>query len=181
VVRARFSRSLAGRRRRESAGSEYVAVRSRHHYRRTPLACTSPTVHRVSHGAIACWNAQFSRRFVSTLSTDCQAVSARLGTLLAQRGFGPQALGRVCTADLAFRCQAARSIYLWTKACPRLPVLLGGLRLDRWIMRPADLDRLRVGSSPGAWCRTSSCDSSTLWFRRSVPPVLSPVLSGFRW
>jgi hypothetical protein len=63
----------------------------------------SPTVHRDSRGAIASSNAQFSGLFVSTLSIDCRAASARLGTLLAQRGFGRQALGRVCTADLPLR------------------------------------------------------------------------------
>jgi hypothetical protein len=46
----------------------------------------SPTVHRDSRGAIASSNAHFGGLFVSTLSIDCRAVSARLGTLLAQRG-----------------------------------------------------------------------------------------------
>src|SRR3974390_1258962 len=35
-------------------------------------------------------------RFVSTVSTDCRAVFACLGTFLAQRGFGRRALGRAC-------------------------------------------------------------------------------------
>ncbi|BBN46503.1 hypothetical protein MINTM008_09910 [Mycobacterium intracellulare] len=36
--------------------------------------------------------------------------------------------------------------------------------------------RCRLRSSPGTWCTTSSCDSSTWWFRRSVPPGCPPVL-----
>jgi hypothetical protein len=64
--------------------------------------CVNPslTVRRVSPGAIASSNTQVSGSFVSTVSTDCRAVFARLGTLLAQRGFGRQAPGRVCAADL---------------------------------------------------------------------------------
>src|SRR3981189_2668371 len=42
-------------------------------------------------------------------STDFGAVFARLGTLLAQRGFGRQACGRVRVADSPFHCQAARA------------------------------------------------------------------------
>ena len=33
------------------------------------------------------------------------------------------------------------------------------------------------GSSPGAWCTSSSRDSSTGWVRRSVPLGWPPVLS----
>jgi hypothetical protein len=59
----------------------------------------SPTVHRVSRSALASENAQFSGWFASTLSTDCRAVFTCLGTLLAQRGFGRHAFGRVYVAD----------------------------------------------------------------------------------
>jgi hypothetical protein len=55
---------------------------------RQPLVCKSePDGHRVSLGPMASWNAQFSGWFVSTVSAECRAVFARLGTLLAQRGF----------------------------------------------------------------------------------------------
>jgi hypothetical protein len=64
-------------------------------YRPADLWCVNPsrTVHRVSPGAIASSNAQVSESFLSTPSTVCRAVSARLGTLAAQRGFGRQAFG----------------------------------------------------------------------------------------
>jgi hypothetical protein len=45
---------------------------------------------------------QLNGWFVSTLSMFCQAVFARLGSLLAQRGFGRQAFDRVCVADVPF-------------------------------------------------------------------------------
>jgi hypothetical protein len=77
----------------------------------------SPIVQCVRRGVIASWNAQLSGWFVFTLSTDCRAVSTRLGTLLAQRGFDRQAFGRVCGADLAKRCQN-RTIQLPVEARP---------------------------------------------------------------
>jgi hypothetical protein len=74
--------------------------------------CVNPnrTVRRVSRGAIASSNVQVSGPLVSTMSMECRAVFARLGTLLAQRGFGGQALGRVYLVHLPFSCQASRSI-----------------------------------------------------------------------
>ena len=85
-------------------------------YRTADRWCVNPrrTVYRVSDGAITSRDAQLNGWFVSTLSTFCQAVFARLGTLLAQRGFGRQAFNRVCVADFPFRCQAARSTCLWS-------------------------------------------------------------------
>jgi hypothetical protein len=71
----------------------------------------SPTVHRVSRGAIASWNAQFSGWFVSTLSTDCRAVFARLGTLLAQRGVWSSGVRSRLRGGLAFSLPG-RTIHL---------------------------------------------------------------------
>jgi hypothetical protein len=90
-------------------------------YRTADRWCAKPSLtgHRVSRCAIASLNAQFSGWFVSTLSTECRVVFARLGALLAKRGLGRQALDRVCLADLPFRCQN-RTIHL--------PVELRGLQ-----------------------------------------------------
>lgn len=49
-------------------------------------------------------------------------------------------------------------------------------RPKSWVMCFA----LNMRSSPGTWCTTSSCDSSSWWFRRSVPQGCPPVLSGSR-
>jgi len=40
-------------------------------------------------------------------------------------------------------------------------------------LTPIEFEAIR--SSPGAWCTKSSRDSSTGWFRRSVPPRWPPV------
>lgn len=42
-------------------------------------------------------------------------------------------------------------------------------------------NRRDAGSSPGTWCTTSSCDSSTSWVRRSGLRGCPPVRSGCRW
>jgi hypothetical protein len=59
-------------------------------YRTADRWCVNPgrTVHSVSCGAVPSRNAQLNGPLVFTLSQDCRAVFVRLGTLLAQRGFG---------------------------------------------------------------------------------------------
>jgi hypothetical protein len=96
-----------------------IKTGGRGRYRTADRWCVKPnrTVYRVSCGAIASSNAQVSGSFVSTVSTECRAVFACLGTLLAQRGFGRQAFGRVCGADLALRCQK-RTIQLHVEPEP---------------------------------------------------------------
>jgi hypothetical protein len=65
-------------------------------YRTADRWCVNPSqsVHGISHGAVASSNAQLSGCLISALSTMCRAVSACLGTLLAQRGFDRQAIRR---------------------------------------------------------------------------------------
>ena len=99
----------------------------------------SPIVQCVRRGVIASWNAQLSGWFVSTLSTDCRAVSTRLGTLLAQRGFDRQAFGRVCGADLALRCQN-RTIQLPVEPEPLTPTRGAG-----------DVVQAHGGGAPLGW------------------------------
>ena len=83
-------------------------------YRTADRWCVNPslTVHRVSLGAIPSSNAQVSGWFLSAVSTECRAVFARLGALLAQRGFSSLGVRSRWRGELAFRCQAARSTYL---------------------------------------------------------------------
>ncbi|MGC2379255.1 MAG: tyrosine-type recombinase/integrase [Mycobacterium sp.] len=68
-------------------------ISGRGRYRTADRWCVNPgqSVRDVSRDAIASPNAQVSGLFVSTASMECRAVCARLGTLLAQRGFDRQA------------------------------------------------------------------------------------------
>ena len=65
-------------------------IGGRGRYRTADRWCVNPgqSVRGVSSDANASPNAQVSGLFVSTVSMECRAVCARLGTLLAQRGFG---------------------------------------------------------------------------------------------
>ena len=71
-------------------------IGGRGRYRTADRCCVnpSPTVYGVSHSAMVSANAQLSGCLISALSTMCRAVSACLGTLLAQRGFDRQAIRR---------------------------------------------------------------------------------------
>ena len=62
-------------------------------------------------------------------------------------------------------------------SAPPSPPVVPASAVDSIVLSTAEVNR----SSPGTWCTTSSCDSSTSWFRRSVPLGWPPVLSGFRW
>jgi hypothetical protein len=70
-------------------------ISGRGRYRTADRWCVNPgrAVYGVAGGAIASSNAQVSGSFVSTVSTECRAVFARLGTLLAQRGLSFQRFG----------------------------------------------------------------------------------------
>ena len=179
---------LAGTRHRpqppRNTAFTYTDTGGRGRYRTADHWCVnlSLTVHHVSHDAIASWNAQFRDWFVSTLSTDCRAVFAGLGTLLAQRGFGlgvgdpppnPRPGRRIHRLGPRAKCGHAfdneKAAMRYQHACerfsgvsderpaprPRCAAGTGGSRADRRTTRPACRSARRQCPSvhPAAqWC-----------------------------